>query len=140
MTTIILSGVTILFAILFLDYYIKYRNLRKEVSGIVLKLNSPLRYGYYKQGLTAKNDTEKFESLIYVKELDRYSNGESKIVIDKIDYGISDSRVSSSGIDDFIRGCFKSIVKTSDITWLESEQNIKDQRKEKLAHLKEIIK
>ena len=141
MTTILsVSTLLFIFIILFLNYFLKYNNLRKEVSVIILKLKSPLRDGYYKQSLSAKNDTIKFESIIYIKEIDRYTNGESKIIIDKIDYGINDNKVSHSSIDEFINGYFKSVVKTSDITWLESEQNIKAQRKEKLERLKEITK
>ena len=82
---------------------------------------------------------EKFESLVTVKELDRYTNGESKVEIESIDPGISEEKMSKKRIEDYIRTQFISIIKTTEVTWLESEETIKEQRKNKLERLKEVL-
>jgi hypothetical protein len=71
--------------------------------------------------------------------LDRYTNGESEIKIDKIDYGIVNSVVNHDIIKDYLENNIPSIIKTSDVTWLKSEESIKKIRKQKLEQLKQII-
>lgn len=130
----------LLMTILFLTYLGKYINLKKKTKNIISNLSSPLRKGYYVLCLKTRDESEKFESTVYVKELDRYTNGESKVEIEKIELGIENDRVSTLVIEEHIRGEFKSIMKTSSITWLESEVSIKQKRREKLEQLKSILK
>lgn len=74
-----------------------------------------------------------------VDEIARYTNGDSKIRINSIDSGISSEKVSSNRVKRYISDGFKSLVKTSDIEWLENESEIKEIRKNKLEHLKQAI-
>ena len=60
----------------------KFDNLIKETK----ELKNPLRYGYYEETVyfaQAKGDknTDDYRSIVYVNELDRYLNGESKIIL-----------------------------------------------------------
>ena len=146
MTTIILSSVLLLVSILTLALFVKYNKLKNkfnDVTKIVDDLKKPVRRGYIKKDLTS-NPTGgaqiKFESFIYVKELDRFTNGESKIEIESIEEGIDDAKVNNKAIVEYINESFISIVKTTDVVWLESEVSIKEMRKNKLAQLEENLK
>jgi hypothetical protein len=69
--------------------------------------------------------------IIYIKEIDRYTNGYSKIKLDYID-------TESSYYKKIAKENFKSLIKTVNIEWLESEDCLKNTRKEKLSKLKKI--
>lgn len=98
-----------------------------------------VKYFLLKNGLkkyenfgTGRKGFYKFRDIfVYVYEIYRYTNGYSKIKIDRIDS-------SSSYYIGTIKNRFQSMVKTVEIEWLESEDNIKRSRKEKLDKLKKI--
>jgi len=144
MITIILGLALFLMSISTLVFYLKYKKLNSKVNKVISNLKSPLRKGHYQGALKITNGAglteENFYPIIYVKELDRFTNGESKIEIDYIETCISEDRISSEKVKKYIETSFKSVVKTSDITWLESENAIKESRRNKLEHLKESIK
>lgn len=73
----------LLMTILFLTYLGKYKTLKKKTKDIISNFSNPIRKGYYVLYLKTRNGSEKFESTVYVKELDRYTNGESKVEIEK---------------------------------------------------------
>jgi hypothetical protein len=138
---IVLGVFAILLFIAFIAVNIKYRKLVNEktiTNKYISELNKPLRYGYISKPLTW-NDTTKFTCRVYVKELDRFTNGESRIEIDKIESGITSGQISPTTVENFIRDQFISVVETSDVVWLESENAIKDVRRKKLEQLKENI-
>jgi len=136
-----LSLALMIMSILYLSAISKYKKLFNKTNKIINDLKSPIRQGYYlKQLITMDEDQRKFEVTVYVKELDRYTNGDCKVTIERIEPGIDNSKVSFSSIDEFVRESFKSIMKASEITWLESEVSLKEQRKNKLEQLKESIK
>ena len=122
---------------------IKYKSLKDIVESFLSESNKHARRGYIKFSLSKENKSdgteEKFESLVTVKELDRYTNGESKVEIESINPGISEEKMSKKRIEDYIRTQFISIIKTTEVTWLESEETIKEQRKNKLERLKEVL-
>lgn len=126
------------------------KNLKVENEKLKNKNNSLItqikqafetgRFGYYitKTNLLSDNDKknnlpgESYESIIYVKELDRYTNGMSKIEIVKIEVTSGFQIDQYSWIKEAQTERFSSIKKTSDIEWLESETSLKELRKEKL--------
>ena len=117
--------------------------MHKDVVNIITNLDKPIRKGYYKMAMQQTSTTGvviKYNPIVYVKEIDRYTNGESKIEIDRIEIHCGDSDLNRKNAETYINNDFISLVKTSDITWLESEVSIKEQRKEKLSRLKEIMK
>lgn len=142
MTISILALSLILVSILCLTFMYKYKKLDKKVSIIIKDLEKPLRRGYYKMHCTqgSISGSITYEPIIFVKELDRYTTGDSKIELESIEISCGDHKFSASSSERFVRKEFQSLVKTSDIIWLDSEFSIKEQRKEKLSHLKEIIK
>lgn len=133
-------GISTAYAFLFL----KHKILKDKVDSFLAESKKHTRRGYIKFSLSTTSKStgveEKFESLVTVKEIDRYTNGESKVEIESIDPGISEERMSKKRIEDYIKTQFISIIKTTDVTWLESEESIKEQRKNKLEHLKEVLK
>lgn len=140
MLTISIFGfilMTVLFSILFF----KYRKLTKNIRNIVENLQKTWRRGYITQSLVITNDNPEikdidFEPILYLREIDRYTNGTSKVEIEKIEYGIDSENFNIQRLDKYIRERFKSIVKTTDVIWLESENEIKELRKNKLEQLK----
>lgn len=111
-------------------YTIKYFKLKNMI-------NSPIRNGYCDYSMTYgnKNDNDdviNFTSRIYVKELDRYNNDTSKIQISKIEYGVSNEKIQHKKIQTYFNDRFSEIQKTQDIVWLESVNEIKLLRKQKL--------
>jgi len=129
-----------LMTILFLTYLGKYNKLVKKTESVISSLKNPLRRGYFTRDLKTRTEPQElFTSTIYVTEIDRYTNGESKLEIEEIEPGIDNYKVETKKIKDYIHGSFKSVMKTSDITWLESEGKIKEIRKNKLEQLKAAI-
>lgn len=122
---------------------LKYNNLYNNVNDKLKELNKPLRLGYYKESLkvqeTGKPDIS-FEAIVYVDEIARYTNGECRIQINSIEPGISNTVINSSSVEQYIRNKFITLVKASDIEWLENESEIKELRRNKLEHLKEVLK
>lgn len=143
MLTISIFGfilMTVLFSILFFKYRKLTSNI-KNIRNIVENLQKTWRRGYITQSLVITNDNPEikdidFEPILYLREIDRYTNGTSKVEIEKIEYGIDSEKFNIQRLDKYIRERFKSIVKTTDVIWLESENEIKELRKNKLEQLK----
>jgi len=113
-------------------YFLKYRKLRNRISEY--DDIGTGRYGFYKY--KSNNYTNNRMVYVYVKELDRYTDGYSKIKIDKIE------PFQTSMVEETITKAkedFMSLRLTSDIEWLESEDHMKKLRKEKLENLKKIV-
>jgi len=122
-----------------------YENLKKKetlfknnINDNILNLD--LKDGFYDDIIklsTDKNssETDDYNLRIYVKELERYKNGYSKIKLINSDViqGYSTDRYST--VKNIISKKFKTIVKTKDITWLEIDNDINELRKEKLIRL-----
>ena len=101
------------------------------------------RFGYYYGTINLRSSEDEknnkpgdpYSFIVYVKELDRYTNGMSKIELNNIEV-ISGYQISQySWVKKSQRERFSSIKKTSEIEWLESEETIKESRKEKLAKI-----
>lgn len=106
--------------------FVKYRKLKKSIQEY--KSIGTGRYGFYNFQYV-----NLYSALVYVKELDRYTNGFSKIEIYKIETTCSVSYRDYT--INMIKDKFISLKNTSDIEWLESEDQIKRLRKEKLEKL-----
>ena len=140
--TLILIFLLSIVGILYLYFYKtlsnKYNSLISKVGSLVDELNKPLRFGYYVEAYI-QNNSIKYSPIIFISEIDRYTNGESKIKIERIELGCSDYAFDSMSAEGFTKRDFKSLRKTADIVWLESEQSIKDVRRKKLEQLKQSL-
>ena len=113
---IIISAFLLALSLFFgVKYFLLKNGLKKYVS------IGTGRIGFYK----------KAGIYVHVSEIDRYTNGYSHIKLDRI---VS----TSSYYIGLIKNDFQSMVKTIEIEWLESEENIKHLRKEKLDKLRKI--
>jgi hypothetical protein len=74
------------------------------------------------------------DAIIWIKELDRYNNGFSKIELIKVEPPNSDL----SYVKDYIKGNFQTIKRTSDIEWCDSVNQIKEERKHKLEQISKL--
>lgn len=135
---ILLVSILAFFIIMYNKEKKKYNELFSKVNNILIDIDKPLRRGYYTMSCN-QNVTIDYSPIIFVKEIDRYTNGKSKIKLDRIEISCGDRNFGYSSAEIFVEKEFKSLVETSDITWLESEIEIKEQRRNKLAHLKEVI-
>lgn len=160
-TTIVFFLLSIIFFILYLrmkNKYIKTDEELQDSQKFNKVLNSTLssikdelttkRIGYYEDSVNILSPEDHrnnkpgdaYKIITHVKELDRYTNGMSKI-------SITDMEVIS-GFDtyqyEYVKKCmgnkFQSVKKTSDIEWLESEESLKEVRKQKLEKIMNIEK
>lgn len=156
-SSIVFLSLSFLFLTLFLvdkkNYKLKINNLNLKVESLsneknvlvkkikdlkdIFKTN---RYGCYNGVVNLLSDNDKknnkngeqYDYIIYVKEIDRYTNGMSKIELIDIEV-IAGYEISNySWIKEAQTKRFCSVRKTSDIEWLESEESLKELRKEKL--------
>jgi len=123
----------------YIDNDKQLQNVNSLLSSIKDDLTTK-RVGYYDDSVNIlshedhlNNKTgELYKMITHVRELERYTNGMSKIELIKMEV--------TSGFDiyqyDYVKKCmtnkFQSIKKTFDIEWLECEDSLKELRKQKL--------
>jgi archaellum component FlaF (FlaF/FlaG flagellin family) len=145
MTAIILSSALVISGVLFLTYFVKYKKLYKKVSKTLNNLEKPkFRKGYYKGGfeqiMIATNVKTQCDVIFMVKELEKYSNDMSKIELENIEIISGGTTLDRTKVIKYAKEQFSTLKKTSEITWLDVEVSIKEQRREKLNQLKEALK
>lgn len=104
--------------------------------------NNSNRTGFYQNTV---NLTDKpggkglaYDCILYVKELDTYTNGMSKIELTKVELISGFDSTQFEHVKNVMRTKFPSLRKTADIEWLESEDSIKEKRKLKLEKIKNL--
>ena len=125
---ILLISLVSLFFISNAFFVFKYIRLRKGINEY--KEIGTGRLGFYM-------NCRSYRAIVYVKELDRFSNGYSSIKIDRIESCETGSYGTSQSISD-AKNSFITIKLTEKIEWLESEENLKRTRKAKLEKLKNL--
>lgn len=126
---IIFIATTLLFTSAFIIYLFKYRKLKKQVKEY--EDIGTGRCGFYLN----QNNSLLYRTIVYVKEIDRYTDGYSKIKIDRIEvYDRKYSRESKQRV----HSDFMSLKDTDKIEWLESEKTTKQARKEKLKNINNL--
>lgn len=115
-----------------------YQTKLNQISDIV---NGNYRQGYYtgKFSQSYKNGGEtKVVVDIYVKEIDRYTNGKSKIELLEIDYTSINGYTNlfnKEENENYIRETFQKLKDTDSIEWLESVNEIQKERENKLKRI-----
>jgi len=123
------------------DFQEKNQKIKDELTTDINKI------GFYKETITLVNSGDKkagktgepYDLVIYIKEIDRYTNGFSKIKITSLEVVSGFDHSQYTWVKQCLTDKFSSLKKTSDIEWLESEEDIKELRKQKLAKLEKII-
>ena len=159
MTILILIalGVCLPTSILFLVLYLKMKKKYVETDSNLQKANTLIsayedlknlsnRKGYYENVINLMSPEDKknglkgepYTCILYVKELDRYTNGMSKIEVTNIELISGFDSSQFDHVKRTMRTKFSSLKKTTEVEWLESEDNIKEIRKQKLKKLSEI--
>lgn len=117
----------------------KYESSQKKYESSTQIIVSPIRKGMYTEKVTLVQDENPkgylYECVIYVNELDRYTNGDSKIIMTDIELVKGYSPDQYQYVMQGMTERFCTTKKTNDIEWLESEKSLKDIRKEKLKKL-----
>ena len=124
----------------------KYSSLTDIFNNFKKELSLNFRKGYYEYTLSILSMEERknglpgepYKGILHVKEIDKYTNGMSKIEL--IDIEIISGYDSSQYdyVKKSMKTKFSSLKKTSEIEWLESEENIKELRRQKLKKISEI--
>jgi len=159
MTILILIALGVCFStsILFLVLYLKMKkkcveidsnlqNTKDLISSYEDLKNLSNRRGYYENTINLMSPEDKknglkgepYSCILYVKELDRYTNGMSKIELTEIELISGFDSSQFEHVKRTMRTKFPSLKKTSDVEWLESEDNIKEIRRQKLKKISEI--
>lgn len=152
----ILSGLTVFSLTMYLKMKEKYlktlpviKKLQDDISDLSKKMVYatesllPKKSGYYIETVNLVSAEDKGKGLkgdpygcvIYVEELDRYKNGESKVKLINIEIVSGFNSDQYEHVKKVLRNRFPSLRNTADITWLESEDNIKEMRKQKLKNI-----
>jgi outer membrane lipoprotein-sorting protein len=117
--------------------YTAYKNdlideYKSKLSKVKNSVFGSIRKGYYEHPLTY--DGDKFTTYVYVDEVDRYTNGKSKIKIDYIEAKLPIG-ASLNFVREYLDKTFVSLVDTNDVTWLESVDEISKERSKKLERI-----
>lgn len=120
-------------------------NLTKKIDQIKDDLSTK-RIGYYTDSVNlisienkeAGKPGEPYHFTVFIKELDRYTNGMSKIILTNIEVTSGFASDKYDWVKQVTREKFSTLKKTSEIKWLESEESIKEQRKQKLEKILNI--
>lgn len=123
-----LSVLVVFFLVISFFYYKKYKRLKKEIKNFE-------EIGTGRSGFYYNNKGGSYAAIVYVNELDRYTTGYSKIKLKDVESLNPSYREDSIS---YAKKKFVSLMLTSEIEWLESEDHIKKIRKEKLESLKKI--
>lgn len=125
--------------------FLNTKNVKRLKMIINDVINQNIRKGYYVEKVDLltepnldKNDSKNFDPYqmyVYITEIDRYTNGQSKIKLDKIEVISGFKPTQYEYVKQTIKDRFCSLRDTSDINWIESENSIKEQRKEKLSKI-----
>jgi len=153
---LIASGVCLSISILFIVLYIKmkkkysetdskYSNLLELFNNFKKEITSD-RKGYFSVTLNLMTPEdhlnglpgEPYKCIVYVKELDRYTNGMCKIELTEVELISGFDQTQFEHVKRTLRTQFSSLKKITDIEWLESEDSIKELRKQKLKKISEI--
>jgi len=161
LTILIIVSFFILMAIFFIVEKVKHKKLNGEYKKLDGEYEDKLRIekqklntkfnqmkeilsdskliGYYNErGWTWKDD-KKIEFNVFVEEVDRYTNGESRVRL----HHIEPIRCPSQAIrflEEKVKEIFLTVRKTSDIEWLISENEIKEVRRKKLEAIEKLHK
>lgn len=131
-----------------------YQNLNATYQNLLNRFNSfsneffVNKNGYYDDSVNLMSPEDKkngksgdlYKCIVFVKELDRYTNGLSKIELTNIEVVSGFDPNQYSWVKQTITSKFSSLRKTSLIEWLESETEIKELRKQKLDKLTDLLK
>lgn len=121
-------GVIIFILLLAGNVFLGYKYFRFKQA-----IKSYNEIGTGRIGFYVYNPTGNYSAIVFVKELDRYTDGYSKLKIDRIEpKGGGETSI------EWATEAFTSLKKTLDVEWLESIDQIKKIRKEKLLKLKKI--
>lgn len=145
----IISGAFFIISLILLFFYLRIKkksinelnlvqNELKEKLKVFNDFQSSLKQGYYTYtiNLVDKDNTQNaYICNVYIKEIDRYTNGLSKIELVKIEVISGFDPAQIEWVKLGVKARFSSIKKTSEIEWLESVESIKKLRKKKLEEL-----
>jgi len=125
--------------------FFKYRKVNTKYKLTIAELNKPLREGYYEgdipleliEGGVVKSKNS-YHYIVYVKELDRYTNGECKIKLDRVEITSGYETSYYQHIRNVAKSRFCTVIPSTKVVWLESEESLKEQRRLKLENIEKL--
>lgn len=147
---ILTIGLSVSTLLLFLNRNILAKKLNianDKINNFDILLQSyykPLRQGHYIINATQENKEKNVkynvQCVVLVNEIDRYTNGESKLELVDVNMICNSSNFDHDSMRTLVKKSFRIYRKTDEINWLESEIEIKEARKLKLDKIKESLK
>lgn len=111
----------------------KEKTLQEKINDVNKILNFEIREGYIDKKFTKTIDNTTIKVRVFVTEIDRYTNGKSKIALK--DINILSGTMNKNDILKELQYLFKDIEDTNSIEWLESVNEIQKIRREKLKRV-----
>jgi len=138
--------VAIPFIISSIVLYLKYKKVNNKYSLTLQEFNRTIREGYYEGDMPLEiSDIDgniiskhKYHYIIYVNEIDRYTNGESKVELNRIEITSGYDSGQYEHIRKVVTKRFCSVIPSDKIEWLESEETLKQQRKLKIETIENL--
>lgn len=135
-------------AIFFKKLKTKYENILLGFDELKNNILNEKKIGYYfgqidllsKADKAAGKKGETYDYTVHVEEVDRYTNGMSKLKLLKVEITNGYDQSQYEWVKETTASKFSTIKLTKDVEWLESVETIKTKRKEKLAELLKKIK
>lgn len=141
--TILLISILSLSILYNIVLYVNRNNHLKELSKIKDDLTKKLsninkkmicNKGFIDVNTTASKSTEKWVTRVMVEEVERYTNGYSKLELIDIQV-ISGPGGRADDVIKYVRNTFSNLEITKDVTWLVPEEDVTEIRKKKLKSL-----
>jgi len=138
--------VSVPFIISSIILYSKYKSMATKYELAIAELDKTLREGYYEgdiplelsdiDGKVVSKHT--YHYIVYIKEIDRYTNGECKVVLDRVEVTSGPDSNQYEHIKNVVKKRFCSVIPSNKVIWLEREETLKEQRRRKLEQLNEL--
>lgn len=133
----LLAILVMILSYLLIMTFLKLKKVEKEFSLFKdeIEKNFNIRKGFILKSFTHKVNKTDTDFKVYMKEIERYKNGLSKVELEKIELIKNNNVLSDKNIEilkNNIKREFSQTQKTDDVEWLEVEVSIKNERKKKL--------
>lgn len=138
--------VAVPFIITSVIFFIKYKKANTKYNLAIGEFNRTLREGYYEGDIPLEStdvsgnvlSKHTYHYIVYVKQLDRYTNGECKIKLDRVEVTSGYHSSNYEHIKGVVKKRFCSVMPEDKIEWLESEEALKEQRRLKLESIEKL--
>jgi len=116
------------------DYKKQFNDIKSKLSEKLTDFNKRLSSNNGFIDVNSSRGTQRYTTRVYINEIERYTNGYSKLKINNMEviHGLSND---IDELKKYVGETFPSITLTNNITWLVPEQDNIEMRRKKLDSL-----